>query len=107
MRICILAEQPAIDLPTLGSKKLFGSLTASVVNQRTRVINNFLKACQDEISITTSAEWEVFLRGQKPGAAPSSSNPLPPTPAELRSPGARMDAAPSATLGENPAAVQG
>ena len=79
--------------------------SSSVVNQRTRIINNFLRECQDSNTVKASRQWGEFLRGQKPGMTPGSSNAHP-TGSQLRSE-ARTDAAPPPRLSENPAAVRG
>ena len=93
------------DLPPLDSKRLYGSLSSGVINERTRVINNFLRACQEHEAITSSREWSQLLHGQKPGGSlEAGSNP---TPAQLRSGEGKTDAAPAASLAEKPAAVKG
>ena len=113
LRAGLVAQFQPIELPPLDSKRIMGSLSASVVNQRTKVINNFLRSCQDHPSILNSDLWSQFLRGEKPGEPPPAANPLgsmspPPLPTalELRT-YASSDAAPAASLGENPAAIRG
>ena len=104
LRTALLQAYPTLDLPMLDSKRLIGSLSSSVVNQRTRIINNFLRECQESDTIKASRQWGEFLRGKRcgvPGGAPSQ-----PTPAELRGE-ARSDAAPAPGLDEHPAAVRG
>ena len=66
----------------LDSKRLLGALSSSVVNQRTRIINNFLRTCQESDTIKASRQWGEFLRGQKPGDPPGT--PRTPTNRELR-----------------------
>eukprot|EP00520_Triparma_pacifica_P006121 CAMPEP_0118657612 /NCGR_PEP_ID=MMETSP0785-20121206/14114_1 /TAXON_ID=91992 /ORGANISM="Bolidomonas pacifica, Strain CCMP 1866" /LENGTH=814 /DNA_ID=CAMNT_0006550547 /DNA_START=63 /DNA_END=2503 /DNA_ORIENTATION=- len=104
LRTSLLQAYPTLDLPMLDSKRLLGTLSSSVVNQRTRIINNFLRTCQESDTIKASRQWGEFLRGQKPGAPPGT--PQHPTSAELRGEG-RSDAAPAPGLSENPAAVRG
>ena len=104
LRTSLLQSFPALDLPVLDSKRLLGSLSSSVVNQRTRIINNFLRTCQESDTIKASRQWGEFLRGQKPGDPPGT--PRTPTNRELRGEG-RSDAAPAPGLSENPAAVRG
>mmetsp|Transcript_8050 Transcript_8050/g.14561 ORF Transcript_8050/g.14561 Transcript_8050/m.14561 type:complete len:846 (+) Transcript_8050:249-2786(+) len=105
LRTALLQEFPSLDLPMLDSKRLMGSLSSSVVNQRTRIINNFLRTCQESNTIKSSRQWGEFLRGQKPGVT-TGDRQAPPTASELRSE-ARTDAAPPPGLSENPAAVRG
>ncbi len=104
LRTTLLQEYPALELPMLDSKRLMGSLSSSVVNQRTRIINNFLRTCQESETIKSSRQWGEFLRGQKPGA--SASLTTRPTAADLRAESS-TDAAPPMTLAENPAAIRG
>jgi len=86
LRNALLAERPALDLPPLDTKRLIGGMSASVINARTKIINRFLRACQDNAVVLESDEWDQFLRGQKPGVPPPVANEAaaPPTPQELR-----------------------
>jgi len=96
----------ALDLPVLDAKRLVGGMSASVINQRTRIINVFLRACQDNSAIAESELWDMFLRGEKPGfvnpTATDATPSMPTTPQERD-----LDRAPPPSLQENPAGVRG
>ena len=47
LRAMLLESCPTLELPPLDSKRLIGGMSASVINARTKIINRFLRACQD------------------------------------------------------------